>query len=46
MVNDVRFMISEEDDLASGPGKRLDHSKLLGDRSFITVKRGQRNLLT
>ena len=37
MVNDVGFMISEED-LALGPGIRLDHSGLLCGRSFITVK--------
>ena len=38
MVNNVRFMISEED-LASGPETRLDHSSLLYGKSFITVKR-------
>ena len=27
MVNDVRFVISEEEDLALGPGIKLDHSK-------------------
>ena len=27
MVNDVRFVISEEEDFASGPGTRLDHSR-------------------
>ena len=27
MVNNVRFVISEEEDLASGPGTRLDHSR-------------------
>ena len=37
MVNDVGFVISEED-LASGPETRLDHSGLLCGRSFITVK--------
>jgi len=26
-VNDVGFMTSEEEDLASGPGARLDHSR-------------------
>ena len=39
MVNGVRFVISKEDDLASGPGTRLDHSELLCDRSFITLKK-------
>ena len=34
----VGFMISEED-LASGSGTRLDHSKLLCGRSFITVEK-------
>ena len=38
MVNDVRFVISKEEDLASGPGTRLDHSELLWS-SFIKVKR-------
>ena len=27
MVNDVGFMLSEEDDLALGPGTRLDPSR-------------------
>ena len=26
-VNDVRFMISEEEDIALGPGTRFDHSR-------------------
>ena len=38
-MNNVRFVFSEEEDLASGPGTRLDHSELLCGRSFITVKR-------
>ena len=29
MVNDVGFMMSEEEDLALGPETRLDHSGLL-----------------
>ena len=37
MVNKVRFMISELEDLASGSGTRLDH---LGSyRIFIIVKK-------
>ena len=39
----VGFMISEED-LASGPGTRLDHAELLYGRSFISEKT-QRKLL-
>ena len=39
MVNDAGFVISEEEDLASGPGTRLDHLGLLRDRIFITVKK-------
>ena len=39
MVNDVRFVVSKEEDLASGSGTRLDHSELLCGRSFITVKK-------
>ena len=38
-MNDVGFVISEKEILASGPGTRLDHSGLLCGRSFITVKR-------
>ena len=38
MVNDVGFMISEED-LASGPGTRLDHSRAFVLQSFIKVKK-------
>ena len=44
-MNNVGFMISEEEDLALGPGIRLDHSVLLCSRSFITVKK-DRKLLT
>ena len=39
MVNGVGLVISEEEDLASGSGTRLDHSGLLCGRSFITVKK-------
>ena len=38
MVNDVGFVISEED-LASGPETRVDHPGIFYGRSFITVKR-------
>jgi len=38
MVKDVGVMISREA-LASGPEIRLEHSGLLGGRSFMTVKR-------
>ena len=37
-MNEVRFVIAEEEDLALGPGIRLDHSGLLCGRSFIIVK--------
>ena len=37
-MNGVRFVISEEEEFASGPETRLDHSGLLCGRSFITVK--------
>ena len=46
MVNDVGFVISEAEDLASGQGTRLDHAEFLCGRSFLTVKKGQRKLLT
>ena len=39
MVNNVGFMMSEEEDLALGPETRLDHSGLLCGRSLFTVKR-------
>ena len=38
MVNDVGFMISEED-LASGPETKLDNSGLLCGRSLLILKR-------
>ena len=34
------FMISEEEDLASESGTRLDHSEPLCGSSFITVEKG------
>ena len=39
MVNDVRFVISEED-LALGPGTRLVNSRVFVYQSFIKVKKG------
>ena len=39
MVSDVRFMNSEED-LASGPGTRLDHLRALEQQSFIRIQKG------
>ena len=45
-MNSVRFVASRGDDFDLGPEKRLDHSELLHGRSFITVKKGQRKLLT
>ena len=48
MVNCVRFMISEED-LALGPGIRVDDSKaqeLLCSRVLLKYKKGQGKLLT
>ena len=38
-MNDVGFVISEEKDLASGPGTGLEYSELLCDQSFVTVKK-------
>ena len=38
MVNSVEFLISRED-LASGPGTRLDHSRAFVLQSFIKVKK-------
>ena len=45
LVNHLGLMISEED-LASGQGTRLDYAEFLCGRSFLTVKKGQRKLLT
>ena len=45
MVNDVGFVIPEED-LALGPGTRLDHSKAFALQSFIKVKKRHGKLLT
>ena len=39
MVAGVRFVISEEEDLAFGSGTVLDHSDLLCGRIFIEVKK-------
>ena len=33
-------MISEEEDLTSGSGTRLDHSRALAQQSFIKVRKG------
>ena len=38
-------MISEED-LASGPGTKFDHSRAFVYQSFIKVRKGMRKLLT
>ena len=45
MVNEVGFVISEED-LASGPGTRLDHSRAFVWQSFIKVRKGTEKVLT
>ena len=39
MVNCVGFVISEED-FASGPGTRLDHSRAFMQQSFIKIRKG------
>ena len=38
MVNNVGLVISKEEDLALGPGTKLDHSRAL--QSFIKVRKG------
>ena len=45
MVNDVGFVISEVEDLASEQGTSVDHSRASVQQSFIKVKKGQRTLL-
>ena len=44
MVNRVRFVISKEENLASGSRIRLDHSGLLGGRSFVIVRKDRESL--
>ena len=44
MVKDVRLLTSEEEDLTSGSGTRLDHSEPLCGRSFITVIKDRESL--
>ena len=39
MVNGVRFVISKEEDLAWGPGLRLQTLRTSCGKSFITVKK-------
>ena len=46
MVNDVGFVISEEEDLASGSGTRLDHSRAFVWQSFIKLRKGTEKALT
>ena len=46
MVNDVGFVISKEEDLASGPGTGHDHSRLFYSRVLLKYKNRQRKLLT
>ena len=38
-VYSVKFVISKEEDLISGPGTRLDHSRAFVEQSFIKVKK-------
>ena len=38
-MNGVRIVISEED-LVSGPGARIDHSRAFVSQSFIKVRKG------
>ena len=42
--NDVRFMISKED-LALGPGTRLDHLRAFVQQSFIKVQKDREELV-
>ena len=37
MVNNVGFVISKDEDLASGPGTRFDHSRAFVLQSFVKV---------
>ena len=39
-LNTVRFLISEEEDLASGSWTRLDHSRAFVWQTFIKVQKG------
>ena len=40
MVNNVGFVISKDEDLASGPGTRFDHSRAFVLQSFVKVWKG------
>ena len=40
MVNDIGFVVSEEEDLTAGPGIIRDHSKTFVEPSFIKVRKG------
>ena len=46
MVNGVRYETSEEEKLALGPETRLKALRASCGKSFITVKKGQRECLT
>ena len=46
MVNDVGFVIAEEENLALGPEMRLQALRASCGKNFITVKKGLGNLLT
>jgi len=39
MLNNLGFMISEEKDLALGPGTRFDHSRVLCSRVLLKYER-------
>ena len=40
MVNNIGFVISKEEDLVSGSGTRLDHSRAFVQQSFVQVRKG------
>ena len=42
-MNDVGFVISKEEDLASGPGTRLNHSRAFVYQSFNKVLKETEN---
>ena len=39
-MDSAKFMISEEEDLTSGPRTKVDHSRALAEQIIIKVRKG------
>ena len=46
MAKNAGFLISKEEELASGPGTPLQTLRTSCGRNFVTMKKGKRRLLT